>query len=155
MYVVRPGKKKKTRQQDEEVGAQPKASVHSYIMVAMKAIGSGRLSIRSAGLQSSKISLHFCGLSGAKSRVLFPSRCLRSIRMTDKMHEHSQEGDENMSLASDISEGLERVKGSDKDTSYTKRMLARRRIEMMRDEKELEKQLTDLDWPEGRSLQSS
>jgi len=74
--------------------------------------------------------------------------------MTDKMQEHSQEGEENMSMASDISEGLEKASGaSDKDTSYAKRMLARRRIEIMRDEKELEKQLTKLDWPEGSSFQ--
>lgn len=75
--------------------------------------------------------------------------------MADKIQESTQEGEENMSLASEISETLERGNGgSDKDSSYAKRMLARRRIELMRDEKELEKQLTHLDWPEEGSTPS-
>lgn len=73
--------------------------------------------------------------------------------MAEKMQEHTQEGEEIMSLTADISEDLAAVNGfSDKDKSYAKRMLARRRIEIMRDEKELEKQLTHLDWPEESSF---
>lgn len=74
--------------------------------------------------------------------------------MADKMLEHTQEGEEIISLVSDIAENLEMAHGfSDKDKSYAKRMLARRRIEMMQDEKELEKQLTGLDWAEETPFQ--
>lgn len=73
--------------------------------------------------------------------------------MADKMQEHTQEGEEIMLSAADMSEEVESTNSfSDKDKNYTKRMMARRRIEMMRDEKELEKQLTHLDWPEESSF---
>lgn len=77
--------------------------------------------------------------------------------MADKMQAHTQDGEEIVSLTSDMSEELEtmhNLSDKDKDKNYAKRMLARRRIEIMRDEKELEKQLTHLDWPEKHAFRS-
>jgi hypothetical protein len=101
-----------------------------------------------------KISFHICGNSGAKSHPLYLSWRYRSLRMAKKVRQQPPEEEAMAAAATDLMEGVDEVDGHLlHDEDYTSRMLARRRIEIMKDEKELQKLLDCFDWPEESAFQ--